>query len=67
MTKVCMQWMVMTATKAMPITPPTSPALLMATGMVNTPIPMFPFSRWITVSALEIVFGRESSVSPTSE
>ena len=61
MTSVCMQCMVTTATKTMPRTPPTRPALLMAMGMVSTPIPMFPFSRWMIVSTLEMVLVRPSA------
>ena len=63
MTRVCMQWMVITATNTIPRTPPTRPALEMAMGMVSTPIPMFPFSRWMIVSILEIVFVLPPSAS----
>ena len=63
MTRVCMQWMVIRATNTMPSTPPTRPALDMAMGMVSTPIPMLPFTRWIIVSKLEMEFSESRSSS----
>ena len=67
-TRVCMQWMVTVATKTIPRTPPTSPALLRAMGMVRTPMPMLPFIKWMMVSILEmvLVLPSLSSSSPVS-
>lgn len=53
-TSMCMQCVQMKPINIVPNKPTYKPEFLNACGIASTPVPIFPFSRWINVSAFDV-------------
>lgn len=53
-TNMCIQCVHITPIKSVPKSPTYRPAFLNAAGIARIPVPMFPLSKWISVSIFEV-------------